>query len=49
MFFWQLIRSRYPSREKRLFDDVLGIDAFPTLAFSIIDETFKFAFENIFL
>lgn len=24
-FFWQLIRTRYPSNEKRLFDDVLGI------------------------
>ena len=26
---WQLIRNRYPSKERRLFDDVLGISSHP--------------------
>lgn len=35
--FWQLIRNRYPSEVKRLFDDVLGIYDLPLLIYAMID------------
>jgi hypothetical protein len=37
IWFWQLIRNRYPSKDKRLFDDVLGNDSSPTLIFKTIN------------
>lgn len=39
MWFWQLIRNRYPSKEKRLFDDVLGIDSLTILIYKTINYT----------
>ena len=37
IYFWQLIRNRYPSKDMLLFDDVLGIYALTHVSYIMVD------------